>query len=101
MSSCEHISNKTKVNLFLVALTLFVIILCIGTIGYKYLFGLTWTNSIYSASLILTSISVESTPKTTAQKAFISIYSLISVIVFLSIASYAINGIASIIENKL
>ena len=99
MSECA--TDKKKVNVFLIVLILFAILIAVGTIGYKYIFDLTWINALYSASVVLTSTSIETTPKTTGQKLFVSIYSIISVVVFLSIASYAINGIVGIIENKL
>lgn len=86
--------------LFIFTLILFLILILLGTVGYVYLFELNCLDAFYNASLILTTISLEVTPITDGQKVFIIIYSMVSVILFLSIVSGAINKIFDLFLDK-
>ncbi len=88
---CKQNEMRRLILLFIFSIIIFLTIILVGTIGYIYLFDLTWIDAFYNASLVLTAISVEVNPETIEQKLFIIIYSLISVILFLSIASGVIN----------
>lgn len=102
-TSQHHISPKeteNKINVLRLSIVLFVIILIIGTIGYRYLFSLNWLDAFYNATLVLTAIGVEDKPETSVQKIFVALYSLIAVIIFISLASRAVSDIADIFERE-
>ncbi len=57
--------------------------LAIGVLGYHYLEGLTWVDSILNASMILGGMGPVDTLHTTAGKLFASAYALFSGMIFL------------------
>ena len=57
--------------------------LLIGVLGYRWICGLDWVDSILNASFILTGMGPVDPMKTTAAKLFASAYALFSGIVFL------------------
>lgn len=95
----KRTQNKKRANIFLFSVILFVIVIIIGTIGYVYLFGLSWIDAFYNASLVLTAIGVEVDPQTVGQKLFIIVYSLISVLLLLSIANSVADRIFAVVED--
>ncbi len=64
-----------------------IVVIIVGTVGYSYLFGISLFDGFFSASMILTAIESEIKPVTTSQKSFVIAYSLLSVILLLSLAS--------------
>lgn len=97
----NKIKKKQKdVNIILFSLILFIIVLLLGTLGYFYLFGLSWLDSFYSATLILTAITIEFEAMTKGQKIFILIYALIAVVIFLSVANSTMNRIFDLYVNS-
>ena len=56
----------------------------IGVLGYHYIGGLHWIDSIYNASMILTGMSPVNEMKTDAAKLFASVYAIFSGVIFLS-----------------
>ncbi len=59
----------------------------IGTAGYYYLGQLSWLDSFYMASMILTGMGPVSEMKTDAAKLFSAFYALYSGVAFLSITA--------------
>lgn len=57
--------------------------LIIGVIGYHFLAGLSWVDSILEASMILTGMGPVSALASNAAKLFASVYALLSGTVFL------------------
>jgi hypothetical protein len=57
--------------------------LIIGIMGYHFLAGLSWVDSILEASMILTGMGPVSTLTSTGAKMFASVYALLSGTVFL------------------
>jgi hypothetical protein len=88
--------RKRDIAVLIFSLIAFIITVIVGTIIYIYLFNLSWIDALYNAALIVTAISVEVNPMTTGQKLFIIIYSLIAVILLISIATDAIRRIFDI-----
>jgi Kef-type K+ transport system membrane component KefB len=89
-------SNKKKKKIRSTQLIIFLIIayiflLFIGTLCYHVLFDLDWIDSLYAATTIATGIDIEFPNVTAAQKVFVIIYALISIILFLSIANTIID----------
>ena len=58
--------------------------LSIGVIGYHHFFFLTWVDSLYNASLILTGMGPVDPAPTDAAKIFASFYSIYSGVAFLT-----------------
>ncbi len=66
-----------------VALIVIVASLLIGILGYHYLEGLSWVDSLLNASMILGGMGPVNALQTTAGKIFASFYALFSGMVFL------------------
>lgn len=58
--------------------------LCIGVIGYKYFANLTWIDSFYNASMILTGMGPANPMPNNSAKIFSSIYAVFSGVAFLT-----------------
>lgn len=82
--------ERSKRVLVIVIISFFILI-TIGIIGFSYLFGLNWFDSLYAATLVITGINIEVTAITTGQKWFVIIYSIFAVIIYLSMANAAIE----------
>lgn len=72
---------------FLFCCTLIAISLAIGTIGYKYIGKMSWINSFYMSSMILTGMGPTGNMPSSAAKLFSSFYALYSGVAFLSITA--------------
>jgi hypothetical protein len=62
-----------------IALIIAVLIIFIGAIGYRYILGKEWDDSLYLAALTMSSLSLEAKPETQMAKLFVAIYTLISI----------------------
>ena len=71
----------------LIALTLITFSVGVGTLGYRTIAGLNWTDSFYMACMILTGMGPVAEMKTSGAKIFSSFYALYSGIAFLSITA--------------
>lgn len=79
----RHYINKLFRNA-LAAMVVLFISLGIGVVGYHHFFQLSWVDSLYNASLILTGMGpVDKAPDSTA-KVFASFYSIYSGVAFLT-----------------
>lgn len=102
--SLEHRISKEerekKKQVFLFSLILLVVVIFIGTLGYKSLFDLSWVDAFTSATLIFSGRdSIEGTI-TTAQKLFLSFYTLVAMVIFISVAAKAIENIIQLFEKS-
>lgn len=86
--------HKRTVTVIIVILTALIIALFLGTVGYVIIFGLSWIDALYNATLILSALDVHEEPMSTGQKLFIIIYALIAVILLLSFANAATQRLA-------
>jgi hypothetical protein len=68
----------------LYSIAIIFLALLIGTSGYNFFGDLSWIDSFYNASMILTDMGPVAVLTTTASKLFSSFYALFSGIVFLS-----------------
>ena len=66
------------------SISVLVISLGIGIVGYHYIGELKWIDSLYNASMILTGMGPVNEMVTDSAKLFASIYALFSGVVFLS-----------------
>jgi hypothetical protein len=68
----------------IVAFVFIAVSLFIGMLGYHVYFNLTWVDSLYNASLILTGMGPVDKAPSDAAKIFASIYSIYSGVAFLT-----------------
>ena len=74
-----------RVGLALLAAFCIVVVgLLIGVIGYHFIAGLAWVDSILNSAMILTGMGPVDPMKTTAAKLFASAYALFSGVIFLT-----------------
>lgn len=84
--------QKSGIVLF-ITIVIFLILIIIGIIGFIGLFDLYWLDALYVATLVLTGINVETNAISESQKWFIIIYSIFSIVIYLSLAGAALNYI--------
>jgi hypothetical protein len=82
------------IKFFLISMVFMAVSLLIGVIGYRHYANLSWIDSFYNASMILTGMGPGSILTTTGGKVFSSLYALFSGIVFLTTAAIFISPIA-------
>src|SRR4051812_40239517 len=75
--------RRVVLSLVCTMVVLFVA-LTIGVLGYHFIAGLAWIDSVLNASMILTGMGPVATMTTTGSKLFASGYALFSGVVFLS-----------------
>lgn len=78
----------------LISLSFLVVSLFFGVIGYHHYAQLSWIDSFYNASMILTGMGPGNILTTTEAKVFSSLYALFSGIIFLTTAAIFISPIA-------
>jgi hypothetical protein len=78
-----HRVPVTFSHAFAAAGILLSLALIIGILGYHFLAGLSWVDSILEASMILTGMGPVSVLASTGAKLFASVYALVSGTVFL------------------
>jgi hypothetical protein len=82
------------IKFFLISMGFMAISLLIGVIGYRHYANLSWVDSFYNASMILTGMGPGNVLTTAGGKVFSSLYALFSGIVFLTTAAIFISPIA-------
>ena len=89
----RHFAEKLLRN-SIAGTTFLLFSLLIGVLGYHYYFMLTWIDSLYNASMILTGMGpVNSAPNDTA-KIFASFYAIYSGVAFLTGVAIIFSPIA-------
>jgi hypothetical protein len=89
-----HKEFTLKLLKYIFLLSLMIIFsLIIGVIGYKYFAHLSWIDSFYNASMILTGMGPVDEMKNTNAKLFSSIYAIYSGVVFLSSLAIVVTPI--------
>jgi hypothetical protein len=86
---------------FLLALLAIVFGLGIGVLGYHFLGGLGWVDSLLNASMILGGMGPVDTLTTVPAKLFASAYALFSGLAFIGIASLLIAPFAHRLLHRL
>lgn len=86
---------------FTFSLILLIISLGLGVLGYHYLNGLSWIDSMVNASMILTGMGPVDPLKNDAAKWFASFYAIFSGVAFLSIVAVFLAPIAHRFLHKL
>jgi len=89
----KNCQKQKRKKIFILSVVLFFIVFIVGILFYMYLFNLDFLDSTYNTVLIITGIDVGLHPTNSAQKIFIIIYSLITIILIVSIIIGAIDAI--------
>ena len=58
--------------------------LCLGTLGYHFIAGFNWVDSLMNAAMIFTGMGLVNALNSDAAKVFASVYALFSGVVFIS-----------------
>ncbi len=82
------------IKFFLISMSFMAVSLFIGVLGYRHYANLSWIDSFYNASMILTGMGPGNMLTTDRGKVFSSLYALFSGIVFLTTAAIFISPIA-------
>jgi hypothetical protein len=77
----------------LLTLSIVLVALVAGVLGYRLIAGLSWVDSILNASMILTGMGPVDTMKDIGSKLFASAYALFSGVIFLSAVSIVLAPI--------
>ena len=68
-----------------------LILLILGGLGYYYLFNVDIVDSLYLSVVTMSSLSLEINPETRGQKAFVGLYSIISIGLYLVLVSLIVS----------
>jgi hypothetical protein len=85
----------------LVALAVVFLSLAGGTCGYRYFEGLSWTDALLNASMILGGMGPVNPLRTQGGKLFASFYALFSGIVFIAVAGILVAPAAHRMLHRL
>lgn len=85
---------KRMLRYFLISVLLVAISLLIGVLGYHHYAKLSWVDSFYNASMILTGMGPANQLPTDGGKMFASFYALYSGVTFLSTVAVFFSPIA-------
>ena len=88
--------TKEIIKFLFIIICLIIIIVYIGTMGFKHFFGMSYIDAIYNASITATSLGVDARERTSGEKIFTSLYALISGLFFITMISAIISYIFSI-----
>lgn len=81
-------------NKYIYLILFIILIYLIGVIGFKSLFNKSWIDTFYDTSIVTTTLGLPKI-KTNSQKIFITVYSVVSLLLLLGISSYLIQSIIS------
>lgn len=83
------------------ALSIVLVFLLLGTLGYRFLVGLPWLDAMLNASMILSGMGPVDAITTDAGKWFASIYALLSGVVFAVTTGIIISPILHRVLHRL
>jgi len=97
---CEKDKKKKEKYIYslLIIFVIFIAVIIVGAIIFKYLFDIPWIDAFYAATLILTGIDIEVNVTTVGQKIFIIIYALLTVLLLLSMANVAVQYLFNLFD---
>ncbi len=91
--------NKIFIN-FCIAMSLLIISLTIGMIGYKYFLNISWVDSLVNTSMILTGMGPVDRATTDGGKIFTSLYAIYSGVAFLTSVAFLASPIFHQVLHK-
>ena len=83
-----------------IAILLILAALCIGIVGYHWIAGLTWVDSLLNASMILGGMGPVNLLTNTSAKVFASLYALFSGLVFIAVMGIVFTPIVHRMLHK-
>ena len=83
-----------------IALGLSVVVLLIGIVGYHYLAGFDWVDSLLEASMLLGGMGPVNPLPTDAAKVFASAYALFSGLIFIAVMGLVLSPVVHRILHK-
>ena len=83
-----------------IALGLSVVVLLIGIVGYHYLAGFDWVDSLLEASMLLGGMGPVNPLPTDAAKVFASAYALFSGLIFIAVMALVLSPVVHRILHK-
>jgi hypothetical protein len=89
----RHFAGKLLRN-FIAGILFLFFSLYLGMLGYHYYFNLSWVDSLYNASMILTGMGPVNVAPDDAAKVFASFYAIYSGVAFLTGAAIILSPIA-------
>lgn len=96
----QHFAGKLLRN-FVAGFIFLAFSLLIGVIGYHHYFNISWVDSLYNASMILTGMGPVNIAPDDAAKIFASIYAIYSGVAFLTGAAIILSPVAHRFLHKL
>lgn len=88
----KHFARKILANLLVASIVLFISVL-MGTVGYRHFFELSWVDSFYNASMILTGMGPVDKAINSGGKIFASFYAIYSGVAFLTCVAIILGPI--------
>lgn len=66
-------------KVLIIVLIVAIILIILGAIGFHFVIGEDWIDSFYLASLTMSSLSLETKPRSQGEKIFVALYTLVSI----------------------
>jgi len=94
--SPRHIKKKRVIKALIILLIILIALLVIGYVGYHYIFKLNRSDAVFNAGLTVSNLAIGLHEKTTAEKIFTALYSLVSGLFFVAFVSAVIAYVFSL-----
>ena len=74
-----------------IVIILIILVFIIGILGFHYFFDQEWIDSFYYTSVTMSSLSLEIKPENNSQKIFVSLFSLLSIGMYLILIAVLVS----------
>lgn len=89
----ENTENRIRIEVY-VAVLLFIVVIIVGVVFYRFVEGLNWLNSFYFTTMTLTIVGYgDFALQTDAGKLFTALYVYIGIAMFFGIATLVFTGV--------
>lgn len=85
--------NKKVVKLIFFLIILLLILILVGYLGFKYLFGMNNIDAVYNAMITTSTLGLDPHERTSGEKIFTGIYSILAGIFFISLIGAIVSYI--------
>lgn len=97
MSDVKHnFARKRIMHAILILIIAFGVVYLIGIIGYRHYFNMSVSDAVFNTSLTVSNLGVGLHEKTSQEKVFTALYSLLAGIFFVSLVSSVVAYIFTI-----
>jgi len=97
----RHLFMQRIIFHLLLALSLVLLSLAAGVLGYRFLAGLSWIDALLNAAMILGGMGPVNALSTTGGKVFASLYALYAGVAFLAVAAVLVAPFAHRLLHSL